>query len=427
MPTDGQQQQHNITLPHITSEEFVVAVSNVASELFDRKHAATQPQVIVSESAYQRRRDCIRDCIEVTHVIDGRNAEAVRAWTRDIMHANVKCENNEDVLRVMTQTVTGQIRDELEEFLTENAASGQAGARWNVPFRAALEHVREIALPPGETQRQRQMLLKMSRRSGESIIAFNGRFKRVMQQAYPCELTADHQEALVGAYLRAILDKDIAKAAYPNDITAIPNAISDIMAKAAKLDVKAHKFQTMMQSSTNLPLHTDEPMEVDAVGIRPQTGEKQLSAKIDKLCVAFEKMGSKVAKMEARIDMHAPGRMTRKERQKQQRFRKQGSWTEENQPICYTCSTPGHIAKNCTHPRKVPRFPGTAPQRREEAMVHAVSQQPWIQQNNPPTAAWCDPGVPPPLPIHGQYPQHYRQHLQPSQQPDGPGNDQSPQ
>ena len=36
MPTDGQQQQHNITLPHITSEEFVVAVSNVASELFDR-------------------------------------------------------------------------------------------------------------------------------------------------------------------------------------------------------------------------------------------------------------------------------------------------------------------------------------------------------------------------------------------------------
>ena len=78
----------------------------------------------------------------------------------------------------MTQTVTGQIRDELEEFLTENAASSQAGAHWNVPFRAALE----IALPPGETQCQRQMLLKMSRHSGESIIAFNGSFKHVLHK-----------------------------------------------------------------------------------------------------------------------------------------------------------------------------------------------------------------------------------------------------
>ena len=67
-----------------------MAVSNVASELFDRKHAATQPQVIVSESAHQCRRNCIRDCIEVTHVIDGRNAEALRPWTRDIIHGNVK-------------------------------------------------------------------------------------------------------------------------------------------------------------------------------------------------------------------------------------------------------------------------------------------------------------------------------------------------
>ena len=80
----------------------------------------------------------------------------------------------------------------------------------------------------------------------------------------------------------------------------------------------------------------EEPMDTSALLSRPVPRPPSM----DTLSQQFNKMSSKIAKMEAQLYQGKPRRRPKSTNGRHSR-------TAEGKPICYLCDTPGHIAWYC--------------------------------------------------------------------------------
>ena len=409
---DSQLQQQLVDPP-------ITLTARTLDQYFNQKFreqmaAVTQPapteKIIVQSSEYQRRRDLLLDAISATQKINGKNQEAVRTWVNDIHYAADNLGNNEQVVQVIAQTVLGSLRDEVESFISENIPEG--GHRGSIDFKLIVEHVRKICLPPNENRRRRQALETLRKRPDETLLAFNGRFRRIADEAFPRDLrTHDQQETLSSAYLRALGNDSIAKNICGNEL----RSIEDTMRRASREFEKAYRFDNYMKRgevNEEAQQYNDEPMEIGAVRGAPRSFSVQkqsdhthsqppynpLQAQVSKMEKQMERALTEIAKLKVGGGDHEPAR---RDKQRLKRYSKPGSWTPEGAPVCYACQSPGHIARQCPLRKKQNAHKA----RREEPMVHAVG----MYHSTPTPPVFCGPPRPPSHTWAAQGPNSYIQ------------------
>ena len=230
----------------------------------------------------------------------------------------------------MLRTTLGPLKDEMDRYILEFVNLNPGKNRMDVPSMDLLEYLKRAFLPSNDMEHVRESMELLRQVSGESLRVFNRKFRDLSEIAYDKEhRNADQEKLLIPMYLKSLDSKETARAV----LRASPASLQEAMITA----LDNYEVEEALQ---RLGHRQEEPMRTSALASKPTPRPPSM----DTLSRQFNKMSSKIAKMEAQM-YHG--------RQKGglRRNTNRSSRTAEGKPICYHCDTPGHIARYC--PQKV--------------------------------------------------------------------------
>ena len=267
---------------------------------------------------------------------DGGNLDEFRRWTTRIRSNAALLQDNSASIQLMLRTTLGSLKDEIDRYILEFVRLNPGKGRLDVPFADLLAYLKRSFLPSNDLEHIRENMETLRQISGESLRTFNRKFRDLSELAYPSESrTEDQGKLLIKLYIKGLHSRDTARSV----LRGSPVTLQDAMATADDTDEVENALQRMGHRH-------EEPMEVSAAAFQARQ-----EASLSSLSKQLAKMNTKLAKMELQIQHGGPSRNPR-------RSGNTNSRTADGKPICFTCSTPGHIAKYC--PKKVQR-PQTSP------------------------------------------------------------------
>ena len=290
------------------------------------------------------RRHKVEDLVKRTHICDGSNYRALKRWLRELDYVQNYTTDETVRIDVALQTADGELRDELEQFLTTYAASAAPHPipRNQTPWNDLKDHISKTFMPPNEVEELKEKLLKMKQGPGETIATFNRRFKAAAEEAYPtAQRNQDQQQTLMKAYLAALLDLQVRRPV----VHSAPQTLAEAMLKATEVALAEKRLEAMDSPAPR----AEEPMDISAVQPTPTLlNETDINQLIDQ----------KLAALSISAISHAPLIKHSKFQPKhpKQNSRSSGSntrytnplaWTVDGQPICYECGKANHLAKQC--------------------------------------------------------------------------------
>ena len=150
-------------------EQFAQYLNNVATQEQNRRVLLTH-------------RDGIRDLIKQTSQCDGSATITVRLWLKEIWLAFDQV-GQPNIIQVVTNTITGNVRFEVARFLSEYTAGNNA-TRDAVPWGLLREHLSTLFLNTDETQSLRDELDRINQSLYDSIPQFS-RVSRIDRLCLP--------------------------------------------------------------------------------------------------------------------------------------------------------------------------------------------------------------------------------------------------
>ncbi len=170
---------------------------------------AIQRDAQLRNAAEHRVESVIRNLTEQTSRCDGTPQQSVRRWVRDIEIVFVQV-GQAHIIRIVTSTVTGTLRDEVERFLELRQQNDQV--RQQVPWADIRAHVSDIYLHTNEQQYLRDQLDETCQSVSESDIQFSRRFRSLADGAYPLAGRNDNQQRLmIKAFVRGLRSVTMAR------------------------------------------------------------------------------------------------------------------------------------------------------------------------------------------------------------------------
>lgn len=249
-----------------------------------------------------------KSLIKQTVPCDGSIPSQVRAWMADIDLCITQCSGQqarpESLHNVITRTITGSLRRDIERYL-DGACNQQQCLRHEISWDQIRRHVTQAFLSPNEEDHLRDELESMKQSPFETVASFNRRFSEAVDLAYP-NMPRNNAEQ------RVILK------AYEQGLTS-DQLVRDIM-RMMQQNGLPKTFRAAMQCSQDLECQSDE----------------------------YRRLGRKEQKMSIDHVQHKEDKITTV--QKQQTTSKGRGRGRRNQPIqCYECSGYGHIARECVN------------------------------------------------------------------------------
>ena len=257
---------------------------------------------------------------------DGGNLDEFRRWSTRVRSNAALLQCNTATIQLMLRTTLGPLKDEMDRYILEFVKLNPGKSRVDVPCMELLEYLKRSFLPRNDLEHVRESMELLRQASGESLRVFNRKFRDLSETAYTTEhRNADQEKLLIRMYLKSLHSKETARAV----LRASPTSLQEAMNTA----MDNYEVEDALQ---RLGHRQEEPMDTSALLSRPVPRPPSM----DTLSRQFNKMSSKIAKLEAQLYQGNPRRRP---------IGPKGtpSKTAEGKPICYFCDTPGHIARYC--------------------------------------------------------------------------------
>ena len=151
-----------------------------------------------------RRNHNLRDAlVKQTTQCDGETTTAVRVWVKEVNLALQQVVPAE-VVTVVTRTVTGPLRWEVERFINQYMATHNV-ARPLVPWAAIETHISQCFLNTDEASALRDEVENTRQSAYELPASYSRRFRDVADSAYPNgHRNADQERLLIKAYAKGL-------------------------------------------------------------------------------------------------------------------------------------------------------------------------------------------------------------------------------
>ena len=257
---------------------------------------------------------------------EGLTQRSVREWLRKIHNAFILLPAGFDanwcIKRLMTLTARGDLQEELENFIA--IQPNQA----NIAHQALTNHISHAFLGPDEAETLKSEVKCMKQGVREQIPAFNRRFTKIADLAFPAlGRAADVEADLAGYYLNALQDGPIKDALFKHRPRLATLAA---VKQAAAAEYTELRYQ---QRITGKPVQQEEAMEIAAIAqpLRELLAEyKQEVADLKKQIASLKRA------------QQPPPRQSFQQQGKKPPRKPDGSPGD-----CFYCGKPNHIAREC--------------------------------------------------------------------------------
>lgn len=298
---------------------------------------------------YEQRRDkdqcrtLVRTLVDLTGKCDGTSPAAIRTWLEEIELIIPQAEGNQGnrdtLLEVVTRTVTGSLRKEIERYIRQQAERHHV-ERLRVPWIDVKNHVRQSFLSVNEDKHLKDEVRQIKQSPYETIASFNRRFRDSADGAYPIAgRNEDQQRILLEAYARGLRDDDMVREIIKK---GKPASMDEAMILASDFENGEDEYQRLKRG--------ERAMEIAATNtIKPMSDGRsdELLERVKKIAINQERLQTRLAKME--IQNQQPSRTKR----------------PDNLITCFQCGRQGHKARDCR--RNNYRAPDrSAPSRRQD-------------------------------------------------------------
>ena len=213
---------------------------------------------------------------EAQHITncDGCSVKSVREWIRGIRAAAKRVPDqstvNSYMKKLISRTSCGDLFEEVEVALNKD---DRDLAVWT----EVIDHILDAFLGPDEQDTLRDELKKMKQGAREDIPAFNRRFLKAAEVAYP-RMTDAEEATITTSYMVALRPGKIQDRLFDHE----PRLIS---LRAATLGAYKEWARTRFRERVLQRRPEPEPMEVDSLTVREQLAnqEKEIKALKKKL------------------------------------------------------------------------------------------------------------------------------------------------
>ena len=319
----GQQQQPIQAQPIVIHPDQMAVLQECMLQI-----ASTNERIL--ENAEGRRAKVVTDIVHRTTECDGTSYRPLKNWFQEVEYTLNYTNKNADLLEVVVKTARGELRKEIETFLTEYSVAHDNIPRFDTPWQNLKNHLFATFIPLDEQDELREKLNKLTQAPSESIAVFNRRFKIIADEAYPTPLrNLDQQQILLKAYLRSLSDVQIKRPIVHSE----PQTLEAAMFKA----VQTEQFEKRL----NALEPTVEPMDISAV--QKTQVELDISKMIDEKLAAMSISAINNTSQNAVTNRQLQQRKT----SRNTRITNPLAWTSDGRPVCYECGKPGHIARQC--------------------------------------------------------------------------------
>lgn len=196
----------------------------------------------------------IKDHKDKINICDGSSLRAVREWMRNISSCvhRVPQGQNEDlfVISVTKATASGDLLDEIEQFLRNQPNANQAELR---------DHINASFLGPDEANVLKDELKSIRQGQREEIPNFNRRFLKAAEHAYPLPRDAATDELLTEMFLGALANGRIKDKCFSHD-----PRVADLQTVTTVASNEWARQRRRVRIQRDYSTNTPEPMEVDS-------------------------------------------------------------------------------------------------------------------------------------------------------------------
>ena len=220
----------------------------------------------------------LSDLVKRTTECDGSSYRPLKTWFQEVEYTFNYSSSNSDLA---TKTAKGELRKEIETYLTNHASQNPGQTRFEIPWKDLKQHLYNSFIPLDEQEDLRNKVNKLRQSTSETLACYNRRFRSAAEEAYPRQLRNDDQQCiLLKAYLSSINNSQIRRqVVYDN-----PTNLEEAMFRAIQLEQCEKKLDLL----NSQPSRVEEPMEVAAVAA--PLGESQIAKLIDEKLAAFSSL-----------------------------------------------------------------------------------------------------------------------------------------
>ena len=206
---------------------------------------------------------------EAQHVAccDGSSVKAVREWIREIKASSKRlpsgCDEDAFMKKLIAKTSRGELFEESERYMNKFT-------RDLVSWGNLTNHIIEAFLGPDEQEALREELKRVKQCPREDIPAFNRRFVKAAELAYPRMDTEDESRVTL-LYMVALCAGKLQDKLFDHEprLVKLEDATAAAYNEWARLRFRERALQTARSDAAH------EPMEVDSLTVRDQLANQQ--------------------------------------------------------------------------------------------------------------------------------------------------------
>lgn len=301
-------------------------------------------QLQQNKAAVDKRTNWVKKEAKKIDSCDGSTTRGVREWLRAVNGAVHRIPAGADVNAhihdLIEATTSHDLNEEYEVFM--NAAPNRA----NVAHAAAINHMSTAFLGPEETATLKEDVRSARQSAREDLPAFNRRFKKAAEMAFPqLPRAPDVEEDLADWYMGGLCDRAVKDFVFGHN----PRLVTLAAAQTAAYEEWARQARRKRVEKEQRNHRREEPMDISVAteAAALVSSEPPLREVISGLTKQMKELKSELQAMKA-----TPNNAQASSNQPTTRRRTSQNNKSSIKPVgpCFRCRKEGHHVRDCWFP-----------------------------------------------------------------------------